>query len=63
MRTFLIGLSIVLGSAALPVWLFLMYKVLAAVGASDLMWFLFWLYVPLSVGLHVISRMIQAGAE
>lgn len=36
MRTFLIGLSIVLGSAALPVWLFLMYKVLAAVGETVL---------------------------
>lgn len=30
----------------IPIWLFLLYKILHAVNASELMWFLYWIYVP-----------------
>ncbi len=29
-----------------PVWLFLMYTILAAIHPDRLVWFLFWVYVP-----------------
>jgi len=31
---------------AMPIWFYLLYKILQAVNASELMWFLFWIYVP-----------------
>ena len=44
----------------LPIWFYLLFKVLAAVNASELMWFLFWIYVPaavLSVFItHVLAK-------
>lgn len=37
----------------LPIWLYLLFKVLSMVGATELMWFLYGAYVPatLIVGL------------
>lgn len=32
-----------------PIWFFLIYKIMVAVNASELMWFLFWVYVPASL--------------
>jgi hypothetical protein len=29
-----------------PIWFYLQYKLLQAIQASELMWFLFWVYVP-----------------
>ncbi len=33
----------------MPIWYFLLYRVLDAVNASELMWFLFWVYVPVNL--------------
>lgn len=30
----------------LPIWYFLLYRILDAVHANELMWFLYWVYVP-----------------
>lgn len=38
----------------LPIWLYLLYKVLETNGASDLMWFLYWVYLPASFVVHAI---------
>jgi hypothetical protein len=35
-------------SVVMPIWIYLWYKVLNMVGATDIMWFLFWVYVPVS---------------
>lgn len=32
-----------------PIWLYLCFKVLQAVQATELMWFLFWVYVPVGI--------------
>lgn len=37
-----------------PIWYWLCYRVLVAVNASELMWFLFWVYVPLSVFIRAV---------
>lgn len=29
-----------------PIWYYILYQVLVRVQASELMWFLFWVYVP-----------------
>ena len=41
----LIG-SLLTALVTTPIWLYLLYKILKAVSASELMWFLYWIYVP-----------------
>lgn len=40
----------------LPIWYYLLYQILVRVDASELMFFLFWVYVPL-------GTLVQAGAK
>ena len=39
-----------------PIWLYLQYKIMVLVNATELMWFLFWIYLPVSV---VATTIIQ----
>lgn len=45
----------------IPIWIYLVYKIMVAVNATELMWFLFWAYVPfniivLSLGLLITEE-------
>ena len=40
-----------------PIWFYLLYQVLVRVQASELMWFLFWVYVPVQVVAAAIVRL------
>lgn len=33
----------------LPIWYYLLYQILVRVNASELMFFLFWIYVPVGI--------------
>jgi hypothetical protein len=39
----------------LPIWLYLQYKILVLVEATELMWFLFYVYIP----AIIITAMIR----
>lgn len=52
--TALLGLLI-----CLPISFYLQYKILKMVGATELMWFLFWIYVPLTILFRAIIEMID----
>lgn len=41
---------------AFPIWLYLMHYVLAAVDASELAWFLYWIYVPAALVSGIVTR-------
>jgi hypothetical protein len=41
----------------LPIWLYLLYKVLEYVHASELMWFLYWAYIPATILVQVTAKM------
>ena len=43
----------------LPIWFYLIYYILSAVGASQLVWFLFWVYVPVSIFVTSIGKFIE----
>lgn len=43
-----------------PIWLYLLYKVLQAVNATELMWFLYWVYVAAGIVLGIISRLADS---
>lgn len=40
---------------AMPIWYYLLYKILVAVNATDLMMFLFWVYMPVGFVVAIIS--------
>ena len=39
-----------------PISFYLMYKVLRFVNATELMMFLFWIYLPVTIIIHIISK-------
>jgi hypothetical protein len=47
----------------LPIWFYLMYQMLVRVDASELMWFLYWIYVPAAAISAGISRMVEKAAD
>jgi len=43
----------------LPIWFYLFYKILVAVGASDLMWFFYWAYVPFYIFIALVTKLLE----
>jgi len=43
-----------------PIFYYLMYQVLVRVHATELMWFLFWIYVPLGVFISILRSTVEA---
>jgi hypothetical protein len=44
---------------SLPIWFYLIYSILVAIDASELTWFLFWVYLPASALVSFISNLID----
>ena len=40
----------------LPIWLYLLYRILQAVEATNVMWLLYWLYIP----AHLFAAVLRA---
>jgi hypothetical protein len=43
----------------LPMWLYLIYQIMLRVQATELMWFLFWIYVPVSILTAALTRLTE----
>jgi hypothetical protein len=43
----------------MPIWFFLLYRILQFVQATELMWFLYWAYVPISVLAAIILKIAE----
>lgn len=43
---------------SLPIWFFLLHRILEAVNANELMWFLYWVYVPVSLLVSIIGKVL-----
>jgi len=39
-----------------PIWFYLLYKVLVSVEATELMWFLFWIYIPFGLAVSITLK-------
>lgn len=50
----LLGLLVVL-----PIWYYLLYVILVAINATNLTWFLFWVYVPVGMFVAVLSKLYE----
>ena len=42
---------------SLPIWFYLLYKILEAVQASELMWFLYWVYLPVNIFITLVVKL------
>ena len=42
----------------LPIWYFLLYRILDAVNAAELTWFLYWVYLPASILASVLVNLV-----
>lgn len=45
-----------------PIWYYLVYHILKRVNASELMWFLYWIYVPVGIFAHLLGKVTE-GAD
>jgi len=43
----------------LPIWYYLLFKILQAVNATDLMWFLYWIYLPVGIVSNILSEIVK----
>ena len=43
----------------LPIWYYLLYKILTLVESTELMWFLFWVYIPFGIAANLTSQFME----
>lgn len=43
-----------------PIWYYLLYQILSRVGATHLMWFLYFVYVPVGLTLSILFKYTEA---
>lgn len=54
--------SILILILTVPIWLFLLHRILESVHASELMWVLYWVYLPAVILANVLARIPEAKA-
>ena len=42
-----------------PIWYYLLYKILVGVGATELMWFLYYIYLPVAILASTLSKLVE----
>jgi hypothetical protein len=45
---------------SIPIWFYLLYQILVRVGATELMMFLFWIYVPVSIFSSMLAKLVES---
>lgn len=54
------NLSVAIGLLlVMPIWYYLMYRILVLVNASELMFFLFWVYIPFSLFVSACGKFFE----
>lgn len=56
MKTLISTLMILVGA---PIWYYLLYKILVGVNATELMWFLYYIYVPVGLFGTIASKIVD----
>ena len=62
MKAIVTILSTVSALINLPIWLYALHYILATIDASDLVWFLYWIYVPVIVLGRFLAFMLEKEA-
>ena len=42
-----------------PIWWYLLVTILRGINASDLTWFLFWVYIPVAALCHTLGIIVE----
>lgn len=42
-----------------PIWYYLVYKILQGINATELMWFLYWIYLPVGIIVRLIDSIVN----
>jgi hypothetical protein len=45
----------------MPIWYYLLYQILVRVNASELMFFLYWVYLPVALLSMTLSKIAEKG--
>ena len=43
-----------------PIWYYLLYQILSSVKASDVMWLLYWVYVPVALLMAILKSIAES---
>jgi len=54
-----IAKTLIVMTISMPIWFYLVYKILLLVDASELMWFLFWIYIPATLIGTFLGMLIE----
>ena len=44
---------------SIPIWFFLLHRILTAINASELSWFLNWIYLPTTIFATILGRAVE----
>ena len=47
----------------MPIWYYLLYKLLESTQATQLEWFLFWVYVPVGLLMASLQKIIESAHD
>lgn len=61
MKSFIALLNVITACVGLPIWLYVLHYILTAIEASEFVWFLFWIYVPVSIVGRILGAQLEKG--
>ncbi len=44
----------------MPIWYYLVYQLLVRTNATELMWFLYWVYLPVGIFVAILNKVVEA---
>lgn len=47
----------------MPIWYYLLYQILVRVNATELMFFLYWVYLPVALTTSILIRIVEGGVK
>jgi len=46
-----------------PIWYYLLYQILVKVNASELMFFLYWVYIPAAIFASILAKIAESKSK
>ena len=43
----------------MPIWFYLLYRILLAIHATEVMWLLYWVYVPVAAFVNILYKIVE----
>ncbi len=60
MKTKILIISLIITLCiVMPMWYFLLYSILKAIEVDRLVWFIFWVYIPVSIFTNILGEVAK----